>query len=160
MSLSRNSGLSALSLKHYKKKGTNVVIGIIYIDDALFCGPNKAVVDSIKAQFMCKWECRDLREPNEFLRMSITHKGRAIHLDQCTYLQKVIECCGMLNAKSASTPLLAGYYAAKNTEPVDAELHSRFQMVPVSHVGHQAQHCFCSNPPVVSLRKSLTGPPK
>ena len=41
----------------YKKKGTNVVIGIIYVDDALFCGPNKAIVDSIKVQFMHKWEC-------------------------------------------------------------------------------------------------------
>jgi len=51
----------------YKKKGTNIVIGIIYVDDALFCGPNKAVVDAIKVQFMRKWECRDLGEPNEFL---------------------------------------------------------------------------------------------
>jgi len=50
-------------------------------------------------------------------------------LDQCTYLQKVIEHCDMLNAKSASTPLPAGYYATKNTEPVDADLRSRFQMV-------------------------------
>ena len=41
----------------YKKKGTNIVIGIIYVDNALFCGPNKAVVDAIKAQFMRKWEC-------------------------------------------------------------------------------------------------------
>jgi len=113
----------------YKKKGTNIVIGIIYVDDALFCSPNKAVVDTIKVQFMCKWECRDLGEPNEFLRMRITHKGRAIHLDQCMYLQKVIECCGMLNAKSASTPLPAGYYATKNTEPVDADLRSCFQTV-------------------------------
>jgi len=61
--------------------------------------------------------------------MRITRKGRAIHLDQCTYLQKVVERCGMLNAKSASTPLPAGYYAAKNTEPVDADLRSRFQTV-------------------------------
>ena len=113
----------------YKKKGTNMVIGIIYVDDALFCGPNKAVVDSIKAQFMCKWECRDLGEPSEFLQMHITRKGRTIHLDQSAYLQKVIEWCGMLNAKSTSTPLLAGYYAAKNTEPVDVELRSRFQTV-------------------------------
>ena len=51
----------------YKKKGTNIVIGIIYVDNALFCSPNKAVVDAIKAQFMRKWECRDLGEPNEFL---------------------------------------------------------------------------------------------
>jgi len=113
----------------YKKKDTNIVISIIYVDDTLFCGPNKAVVDAIKAQFICKWECRDLGEPNEFLQMRITHKGHAIHLDQCVYLQKVVEHCGMLNAKSASTPLLAGYYAAKNTEPVDADLHSHFQTV-------------------------------
>ena len=113
----------------YQKKGTNVVVGIIYVDDALFCGPNKAVVDSIKVQFMRKWECRDLGEPNEFLQMRITCKGRAIHLDQCTYLQKVIERCGMLNAKSAGTPLPAGYYATKNTEPIDVELCSHFQMV-------------------------------
>ena len=51
----------------YKKKGTNMVIGIIYVDEALFCGPNKAIVDSIKVQFMRKWECQDLGEPNEFL---------------------------------------------------------------------------------------------
>ena len=61
--------------------------------------------------------------------MRITCKGRTIHLDQCAYLQKVIERCGMLNAKSASTPLPAGYYAAKNTEPVDADCCSHFQMV-------------------------------
>ena len=61
--------------------------------------------------------------------MCITCKGRAIHLDQCTYLQKVVERCGMQNAKTASTPLPAGYYAAKNTEPVDTELRSRFQTV-------------------------------
>jgi len=120
---------SEAGILFYKRKGTNIVIGIIYIDDTLFCGPNKAVVDAIKAQFMCKWECQDLGEPKEFLRMRITRKGRAIHLDQCAYLQKVIERCGMLNAKSASTPLPAGYYAAKNTEPVDVELCSRFQTV-------------------------------
>ena len=48
---------------------------------------------------------------------------------ECVSPTKVIKHCGMLNAKSASTPLPAGYYAIKNTEPVDAELHSRFQMV-------------------------------
>ena len=113
----------------YKKKGTNVVVGIIYVDDALFCGPNKTIVDSIKVQFMCKWGCQDLGEPNEFLQMCITCKGHTIHLDQCVYLQKVIKCCSMLNAKSASTSLPAGYYAAKNTEPIDAELCSHFQIV-------------------------------
>ena len=61
--------------------------------------------------------------------MHITCKGHTIHLDQCAYLQKVIERCDMLNAKSTSTPLLAGYYATKNTEPIDVELRSCLQMV-------------------------------
>ena len=78
---------------------------------------------------MHKWECRDLGEPKEFLRMHIIRKGHTIHLDQCAYLQKVIEHCSMLNAKSTSTPLPAGYYAAKNTEPINVELHSHFQTV-------------------------------
>ena len=89
----------------------------------------EAVVDSIKAQFMRKWECQDLGEPKEFLRMHITHKGRAIHLDQCAYLQKVIKRCGMLNAKAASMPLTTGYYALANKDPVNPELCSRFQTV-------------------------------
>jgi len=70
-----NESLKELGFEHlkseagifYKKKGTNIIIGIIYVDDTLFCSPNKAVVDAIKVQFMCKWECRDLGEPNEFL---------------------------------------------------------------------------------------------
>ena len=74
--------------------------------------------------------------------MCITCKGRTIHLDQSMYLQKVIEHCGMLNAKSASTPLLAGYYATKNTEPIDAELHSHFQMV----IGSPHTSCWALGP--------------
>ena len=61
--------------------------------------------------------------------MRITCKGHAIHLDQCAYLQKVIERCGMLNAKAASTPLPASYYALANKDPVNPELRSRFQTV-------------------------------
>ena len=65
-----NESLKELGFEHlkseagiffYKKKGTNVVVRIIYVD-ALFCGPNKVIVDSIKAQFMRKWECQDLGE--------------------------------------------------------------------------------------------------
>ena len=29
-----------------------MIVVIIYIDDVLFCGPNKAIVDELKAHFM------------------------------------------------------------------------------------------------------------
>ena len=63
---------------------------------------------------MKKWECRDLGDAKEFLRMRIVRKGRSIHLDQCSYLEKVLERCSMTNARPAPTPLPAGYIPAPN----------------------------------------------
>ena len=49
------------------RKGKEIILAIIYVDDAQFCGPLKALVKKIKAAFMEKWECCDLRETTEFL---------------------------------------------------------------------------------------------
>jgi hypothetical protein len=49
-----------------------IIIAIVYVNDAMFFGKNKAQVDSKKKLFMDKWECRDLGEVKKFLRMHIT----------------------------------------------------------------------------------------
>ena len=74
-----------------------LVVVIVYVDDALFCGKSKKLVAELKARFMKKWECRDLGDAKEFLRMRIVRKGHSIHLDQCAYLKKVLERCNMTN---------------------------------------------------------------
>jgi hypothetical protein len=78
---------------------------------------------------MKKWECRDLGEPHEFLQMNIHREGCKIYIDQRSYLDKVLERCGMINAKPAHTPLPQGYHPEKNDAPVDPEMRSHFQMV-------------------------------
>ena len=74
----------------YKDK-RGFVIAVIYVDDALFCGPNKALVNELKQWFMQRWECRDLGDVTEFLRMRITREGSKVHLDQCAYLETVLQ---------------------------------------------------------------------
>ena len=49
-----NAGLFIWRNKH------GLVLAVIYVDDALFCGPNKALVQELKEKFMKKWECQDL----------------------------------------------------------------------------------------------------
>ena len=49
------------------RKGKEIILAILYIDEAQFCGPSKALVNKIKAAFTKKWECHDLRETTEFL---------------------------------------------------------------------------------------------
>ena len=85
------------------------VIAVIYVDDSLFLGPQTVLVQQLKGEFMKIWETRDLGEVMEFLRMRISREEQKIHIDQTLYLQTVLQRCGMQNAKSAVTPLLAGY---------------------------------------------------
>ena len=51
----------------------------------------------------------------EFLCMRIKREGSKVHIDQCTYLEMVLQQCGMADAKLTATPLLARYMP----EPVD-----------------------------------------
>ena len=78
---------------------------------------------------MKKWETRDLGEVTEFLRMRITRNGSSIHLDQSAYLRTVLQRCGMQNAKSAATPLPAGYVPKPSEEQANPERQSRFQTI-------------------------------
>jgi len=78
---------------------------------------------------MKRWEYGDLREAKDFLQMNIHRNGCCLRIDQCKYLEKVLECCGMINAKPAHTPLPQGYQPEKNTPPVNLELWMHFQTV-------------------------------
>jgi len=82
---------------------------IAYVDVILFIGPNKSFIASKKAMFMELWECRNLGDCKEFLRMHIERRDGKIYVDQTFYLQKVLQRFGMTNARYAVTPLPAGY---------------------------------------------------
>jgi hypothetical protein len=82
-----NSDAGVYVYRHNNK----FVIALIYVDDGLFLGPDKAFVNSIKAKFMKRWDCRDLGDAKEYLGMRITRKGKSICIDQCTYLDKLLE---------------------------------------------------------------------
>jgi Reverse transcriptase (RNA-dependent DNA polymerase) len=75
-----NSSMNELGFKHLVsdaglfvcKDYKEIIIAIVYVDNAMFFGKNKAQVDFKKKLFMDKWECRNLGEVKEFLHMHIT----------------------------------------------------------------------------------------
>ena len=111
------------------KSRNSMVVVIVYVDDALFMGNDKILVHKLKADFMRKWECRDLGDVKEFLRMRILKKDGNICLDQTTYLDKVLQRFGLVNAKFASTPLPEGYHPMPNAHTVDTKLRTKYQQI-------------------------------
>ena len=95
----------------FKIIGEEIIVLLIYIDNALFMGSNKTQVLSHKAQFTKRWESRDLGQANEYLGMRITRgcKKRTISLDQTRYVEKVVKRFGQENCKPVSVPLPIRY---------------------------------------------------
>ena len=78
---------------------------------------------------MDKWECRDLGEVKEFLRMHVTCKNQAIMLDQRAYLDKALEHFSMTNAKSVPTPLPSNWVPKVAEGKASPELLRSFQSI-------------------------------
>ena len=113
----------------YQDKQGNFVIVVAYVDDLLFMGPKRHIVDEQKERFKQKWECRDLGEPKEFLRMRIRRKNGKIYLDQTDYLKKVLERFQMMDCRIASTPMVEGYKPLPNDGPIDEKLRTLYQSI-------------------------------
>ena len=97
------------------REGTELIVAVIYVDDTMFFGKNEKLVKKKKALFMAKWECWDLGDVKEFLRMRITCTRTGITIDQCDYLEKVLTRFQLTDAKPAITPLPTNWEPKANT---------------------------------------------
>jgi hypothetical protein len=104
-------------------------IALIYVDDGIFAGPNINFVNEVKTRFMSRWECRDLGNAKEYLGMHIERKDGKIYIDQCAYLDKLLERCAMGNATATATPLPAGYIPTPSESEAGPESRCCFQVI-------------------------------
>ena len=121
--------LDAGIFTHFNKDGCIDVIAVVYIDDSIFLGPNKSKVLAAKSAFMKLWECHNLGETKEFLCMCIHWLNGLITIDQSDYLNKVLQCFRMQDAKGTLMPLPQGYIPTPNDQPVDETVWHKFQQV-------------------------------
>ena len=151
---------SNASIFLYNRKGTTTVVAIVYVDDALFCGPNIKTIKEIKAAFMKHWECRDLGPAKEFLHMNIRQEGSKIMIDQCAYLEKMLQRFDLVNAQTAPTPLPQGYHPTAHEGVIDLKIRSLFQQVVRSLLYLMLGTCPNIAYAVIALSKHATKPSK
>jgi len=105
------------------------VITLVYINDGLFLGADKTLVDSKKCACLEHWECCDTGDVTDFLGMKVNKTASCITIDQKAYLKTVLERFDMHNAKITPTPILPGYVPQENKGTVDPVQHQKFQSV-------------------------------
>ena len=113
--------------------GRDIIILLIYVDDALFISSSKPLLKQYKTRFMKTWESRDLGEATEYLGMRITRnrKKHTLTLDQTSYADKVVKQFQLDNCKPTYVPLPTGYNprpSLEDSKPSPA-LRSRYQSV-------------------------------
>ena len=109
--------------------GKNLIIIVVYVDDALCFGKNIEAVKKAKKCFMDMWECRDLGEAQEFLRMKIWRHDRKIYIDQTGYLDKIVEHFGMRNAQGSQTPLPGGCVPTESKDQCMLDYRQTYQSI-------------------------------
>jgi len=105
------------------------VIALVYINNGLFLGADKALVDSKKHACLKHWECHDTGDVTDFLGMKVNKTASHITINQKAYLKTVLERFDMDNAKIAPIPILLGYVPQENKGAVDPVWHQKFQSV-------------------------------
>ena len=117
---------------YFKIISQDIIILLVYVDDALFMGSNKIQVLAHKKWLMQRLKSYNLGKAKEYLGIRITrnHKKWTITLDQIHYAETVIKQFGQENCKPVFVPLPTRYNPRSNPDKeTNATFWSWYQSV-------------------------------
>lgn len=104
------SGFVQSSLDHslfIKRKGSDIVVILVYVDDMLVTGSNLGLLEHTKAILHKAFKIKDLGVLKFFLGMEFSRSAKGILMNQRKYALEIYSDLGLGNAKPAWTPLEA-----------------------------------------------------
>ncbi|GJR99637.1 retrovirus-related pol polyprotein from transposon TNT 1-94 [Tanacetum coccineum] len=96
------------------KKGEDMLLVQIYVDDIIFCSTNPKLSKKFEKLMHRKFEISMMRELKFFLGIQIHQSPRGIFINQAKYAQEIRKKHGMTSCDSVGTPMA--------TKPLDADL--------------------------------------
>ncbi|GJU47630.1 retrovirus-related pol polyprotein from transposon TNT 1-94 [Tanacetum coccineum] len=96
------------------KKGEDILLVKIYIDDIIFGSTNPKLSKTFEKLMHSKFEMSMMGELKFFLGIQIHQSPRSIFINQATYAQEILKKHGITSCDSIGTPMA--------TKPLDADL--------------------------------------
>ncbi|CAL8138644.1 unnamed protein product [Prunus armeniaca] len=106
--------LSEATLYTKERGDKDILIVSIYVDDIVYTGSNKELLDEFKEDMMTKYEMTDLGLLHHFLGMGVIQTESSIFLHQKKYASTLLNKFGLTECKSVTTPLVATEKLAKD----------------------------------------------
>ncbi len=143
----------------YKKEANDAIVFVmLYVDDILLIGNNKAVLQETK-DWLCKqFSMKDLGEATYILGIRIyrDRSRRLLGLSQCTYIDKVLKSFSVENSKRGMLPVRQGVPLSKEMSPKTPSEVSRMQEIPyASAIGSIMYAMICTRPDVSHALNSI-----
>lgn len=86
------------------KKGPDIVIILVYVDDLLITGSNTQLITEAKDTLHQQFKLKDLGELKYFLGIEVLRSSKGVVLNQRRYVSELIADIGLTGAKPAPTP--------------------------------------------------------
>ena len=111
---------------YVKNQGKDdILIVALYVDDLVFTGNNKKMIEDFKNEMMQKYEMSDLGLLNHFLGMEIYQDDGGVFICQEKYVEKILKNFDMSECKPKDTPLVVNEKLVKEdgSSKMDATLY-------------------------------------
>jgi hypothetical protein len=125
----------------------NYIYLCLYVDDILIARSNINHIKGLKCQLAHAFSMKDLGAEKKILGMKICRdrKRKKLMLSQVDYVEKVLQCFSMDNAKAVSTPLPSHLKLTKEICPKMQEEEEKMSKVPYdSDVGRMMYAMVCT----------------
>ena len=131
--------------------GEKFIILLLYVDDMLIVGQDRAQISKLKEELAESFEMKDLGPAKQILGMEITRdrKNRRLWLSQERYVERILERFNMKEAKPVTTPLGGHYKLSKSSCPSTEEENKKMAVIPYSSaVGSLMYAMVCTRPDI------------
>ena len=128
-----------------------LVRSLLYVDDMLIVGQDRAQISKLKEELAESFEMKDLSPAKQILGMEITRdrKNRRLWLSQERYVERILERFNMKEAKPVTTPLGGHYKLSKSSCPSTEEENKKMVVIPYSSaVGSLMYAMVCTRPDI------------
>nr|GEU35104.1 retrovirus-related Pol polyprotein from transposon TNT 1-94 [Tanacetum cinerariifolium] len=115
-----------------KKQKGDILLVQVYVDDIIFGSTNKYLCKAFEKLMKDKFQMSSMGELTFFLGLQIKHKKDEIFISQDKYVAEILRKFGLIDGKSASTPIDTEKPLLKDLDSEDVDVHTYSDYVGAS----------------------------